>query len=175
MTATEHVVLVDLNDNAVGVMEKLAAHQQGLLHRAFSIFVYRHNVTTEILLQQRADKKYHSPGLWTNTCCSHPKPNEDIIQAGQRRLEYEMGISIPLRWLGSFHYTAHFANGLTENELDHVLTGELLNEESFQVNPEEVKDYRWISIANLYKEIAEDPSQFTPWFIEAFELAERKL
>ncbi len=166
MTATEHVVLVDQDDNPIGTAEKLAAHQAGLCHRAFSVFIIRQQVTTEILLQQRATNKYHSPGLWTNTCCSHPRPGEDIIQAGERRLFEEMGITSQLKWAGKFHYIAHFSNGLTENEVDHVLIG-TLTDESFTVNPNEAQDYRWINLPDLKQELSDFPDTFTPWFKEA--------
>jgi isopentenyl-diphosphate delta-isomerase type 1 len=175
MTATEHVILVDKNDQPLGTAEKLAAHREGLCHRAFSVFVYRKTPQgIEILLQQRALHKYHSPGLWTNTCCSHPRPGEDILQAGQRRLREEMGIDIALKSVGSFHYIAHFDNGLTENEVDHVLIGRM-TDTVFQVNAEEVQDYRWINLAELHKEIALLPTKFTPWLNQAFVIAERSL
>lgn len=173
MTATEHVVLVDPEDNPIGTAEKIAAHQKGLCHRAFSIFIFRQSVTTEILLQQRALSKYHSPGLWTNTCCSHPRPDENIIQAGERRLQEEMGIKTPLNSIGKFHYIAHFANGLIENEVDHVLIG-TLTDESFEVNSAEVNDYRWISLPDLHQELAQFPDQFTPWLKQALKIAENK-
>lgn len=171
MTATEQIILVDENDNFLGTAEKLLAHKQGLCHRAFSIFIIRERVTTEILLQQRAHGKYHSPGLWTNTCCSHPRPDEDIIQAGQRRLHEEMGIKTALQAIGKFHYIAHFDNGLTENEVDHVLIGSLVDE-SFQLNPEEVQACRWISLPDLHEEMARAPGQFTPWLGQALGIVE---
>src|SRR5689334_15327319 len=124
MTATEQVILVDENDNPIGSAEKLAAHEQGgQRHRAFSVFIFRKRDELEVLLQQRASHKYHCPDLWTNTCCSHPQPGETITQAGERRLQEEMGIATPLTWVGKFHYIAHFDNGLSENEIDHVLVG----------------------------------------------------
>src|SRR5579872_4020827 len=172
MTATEHVVLVDQDDNPLGTAEKLSAHQMGLCHRAFSIFIVRQQVTTEILLQQRAAGKYHSPGLWTNTCCSHPRPNENIVQAGQRRLQEEMGIKASLTWVGKFHYIAQFDNGLTENEVDHVLMGSL-TDELFEVDPQEVKDYRWISLPDLHQEIASQPEKFTPWLKQALDVLQK--
>src|ERR1700733_9034100 len=104
MSATEHVILVDENDKEVGTAEKIQAHRESLRHRAFSVFIFREQPEVELLLQQRADEKYHSAGLWTNTCCSHPRPGEDILLAGQRRLQEEMGISVPLKSLGWFHY-----------------------------------------------------------------------
>lgn len=171
MTATEHVILVDQEDNPQGTAEKLFAHEQGLCHRAFSIFVFRQCVTTEILLQQRAQNKYHSPGLWTNTCCSHPRPGEGILEAGQRRLQEEMGINTPLTWVGQFHYTATFSNGLIENEVDHILIGSL-PDPSFQVNPNEVQDVRWTDLLQLKQEIIHSPQKFTPWLKQALEIAE---
>src|SRR5689334_9028970 len=117
------VILVDEQDNPLGFAEKLTAHQQGLCHRAFSVFVLRKNPEWEILLQQRAQDKYHSPNLWTNTCCSHPLPGETIQSAAERRLKEECGISLPLTIIGRFHYIAELDNGLTENEVDYVLLG----------------------------------------------------
>ena len=172
MTATEHVILVDPDDNPLGTAEKLAAHRAGLCHRAFSIFIIRQAVTVEILLQQRAHNKYHSPGLWTNTCCSHPRPDEDIVSAGQRRLSEEMGIVTPLRPAGKFHYVARFDNGLTENEIDHVLVGSL-TDPVFQVNPDEVQAWRWVSLPDLHAEITRAPDTFTPWLKEALDMAEK--
>jgi len=173
MTATEHVILVDQEDNPLGTAEKLPAHEQGLCHRAFSVFIFRQGVTPELLLQQRASGKYHSPGLWTNTCCSHPRPGEDIVQAGQRRLQEEMGIKTMLKWVGKFHYIARFGNGLTENEVDHVLIGSLIDE-SFQVNPQEVQSYRWMNLPDLNQEIARFPARFTPWLKQALVIATSK-
>lgn len=170
MTATDHVILVDQNDAPLGTAEKLAAHQAGLCHRAFSVFIFRRQPVIELLLQQRAQGKYHSPGLWTNTCCSHPRPGETVLQAGERRLKEEMGIGTTLTWTGKFHYIAHFNNGLIENEVDHVLIGSLQNMH-LQVNPEEVSDYRWMNLINLEKELAMTPEHFTPWFKQALEMA----
>ena len=171
MTATEHVILVDEEDTPQGTDEKLAAHRAGLCHRAFSVFIFRHHDNVEVLLQQRANHKYHSPGLWTNTCCSHPRPNEEIIQAGERRLKEEMGIETPLISAGRFHYIAHFSNGLTENEVDHVLIGRS-KAEQIAFNPEEVQDYRWITLSALQQELARHPEHFTPWFARALQIAE---
>lgn len=172
MTATEHVILVDKNDQEIGTAEKLKAHVDGLCHRAFSIFIIHKDADIQILLQQRALQKYHSPGLWTNTCCSHPRPGEDILTAGQRRLREEMGIETVLKWVGCFHYIAHFDNGLIENEVDHVLIGNVADK-TFQVNPKEVHDYRWISLPELKKELALLPEKFTPWLKQALVIAER--
>jgi isopentenyl-diphosphate delta-isomerase type 1 len=170
MTATEYVVLVDDKDNEIGVAEKLAAHEQNLLHRAFSIFIFRENNGVEVLLQQRALHKYHSGGLWTNTCCSHPRPGEDILAAGQRRLREEFGFAANLNDLGWFHYNAHFENGLAENEIDHVLIG---NVEKIEIipNQDEIQAYRWAGVAEVNSELASHPERFTPWFKQAFSLA----
>lgn len=172
MTATEYmgsneVVLVDEQDNAIGVCEKLSAHQQNLLHRAFSIFIFRDQTEIELLLQQRALHKYHSPGLWTNTCCSHPRPGERTIIAGERRLKEELGITTPLHHLGWFHYNAHFPNGLSENEIDHVLIGKVPADVVIEPNPDEIHAYRWITISDLENELATHPEQFTPWLQKA--------
>jgi isopentenyl-diphosphate delta-isomerase len=169
MAATEQVILVDENDNPVGTAEKLEAHRKALCHRAFSIFILRFGAEREVLLQQRAEKKYHSPHLWTNTCCSHPRPEETVLEAAGRRLKEEMGLIIPLKQVGQFHYIAHFDNGLTENEFDHVLTGEWINEE-IVLNPEEVQAYRWVSITQLKIEIEKNPEKFTPWLAKALEI-----
>jgi isopentenyl-diphosphate delta-isomerase type 1 len=175
MTATkqtEFVILVDKNDNPIGTAEKLEAHEKNLCHRAFSVFIFRKAPKLELLLQRRALHKYHSPGLWTNTCCSHPRPGEDIIQAGQRRLKEEMGIETPLTATGKFHYIAHFDNGLVENEVDHVLIG-FIDTENFSINKDEVDSYRWVAIADLDNEIQAQPKLFTPWLREALEVAKK--
>lgn len=165
----EQVILVDEKDNAIGTCEKLAAHQQNLRHRAFSVFVYRTKPHFAILLQQRAHDKYHCGNLWTNTCCSHPRPNEEIIAAGERRLQEEMGISVKLLSLGWFHYIAPFSNGLTENENDYVLVGNYENEEIYP-DATEVQNYRWITLSELQSEIAKEPEKFTPWLSLALPL-----
>jgi isopentenyl-diphosphate delta-isomerase len=156
----DYVVLVDSQDKELGKMEKLEAHEKGLLHRAFSIFLF--NSKGEMLIQQRALSKYHSPGLWTNACCSHPAPNESIIQAGNRRLKEELGLSTELVDAFNFEYRETFENNLTEHELDHVLVG--YSEENPILNQEEAKDYRWITWANLLEEIDLNPENFTIWF-----------
>jgi isopentenyl-diphosphate delta-isomerase len=166
MAAIDHVILVDQDDSAIGTTEKLHAHQAGLCHRAFSVFIFCHH---QILLQQRAAEKYHSPHLWTNTCCSHPYPGEDIIAAGRRRLQQEMGIDTPLKNIGSFHYIAHFDNGLIENEIDHVLVGSI-DDTVCVPNPQEVQAYRWISPSDLQRELNTHPSLFTPWLSPALAL-----
>lgn len=170
MTATEHVILVDENDNPIGTAEKLAAHRDSLCHRAFSVYIFRQRGGLEVLLQQRASNKYHCADLWTNTCCSHPQPGEDIVSAGQRRLQEEMGITTSLTWVGRFHYIAHFDNGLTENEIDHVLIGQW-QDDAIPFNPEEVRAYRWTKIADIQTEFTLHPDQYTPWFMQGLKMA----
>lgn len=167
MAATEQVILVDLNDQPVGFAEKMQAHRENLCHRAFSIFIFRKNPGLELLLQQRSAQKYHSPLLWTNTCCSHPRPNEGILQAGLRRLPEEMNISADLKSIGYFHYTAAFDNGLYENEVDYVLYGFVSADQIIHPNPEEAANHRWISIPALQQELKNHPQQFTPWLPKA--------
>lgn len=164
------VILVDEKDCPLGTTTKLHAHQQGLLHRAFSIFIFKQETTLELLLQQRAAVKYHSPSLWTNTCCSHPLPHETILAAAQRRLQEEFHLNIALQHAGQFHYTARFDNGLIENELDHVFTGFYSNE-TITPNPAEIQAFRWISIEALKQEMHQYPNQFTPWLNQALTLA----
>lgn len=161
----EHVVLVDENDNAIGTMEKQQAHVEGLLHRAFSIFIF--NSEKKILLQKRASSKYHCGGLWTNTCCSHPRENESTSEAATRRLKEEMGMECLLNPIFSFIYKAEFENGLTEHEFDHVFFGE--TNQLPTLNLDEVEDYRYISIEDLKNEIQEFPNRFTPWFLIALD------
>ena len=175
MTATEYVILVDENDREIGLAEKLEAHQQCLLHRAFSVFIWRQAAEVEILLQQRALDKYHSPGLWTNTCCSHPRKGESIIAAGQRRLREEMGIMAALEDIGSFHYTAHFDNGLSENELDHVLIGSVPMDTAFTVNPQEAHAFKWCTLNEIAAMLTANPNQFTPWFKQALGIAKQRI
>lgn len=156
----EHVILVNEQDLPVGTMEKLAAHQQGLLHRAFSVFIF--NAGGELLLQQRAYSKYHSAGLWTNTCCSHPRPGEDTAGAASRRLREEMGLHTPLTYKGSFIYRTPFGNGLTEHEYDHVFTG--VGDETPVLHPEEAEAYKWMSLSDIKQQISTQPDLFTSWF-----------
>lgn len=157
------VVLVDENDSEIGTKEKLSAHKKGLLHRAFSIFVF--NPKGELLLQQRASSKYHSAGLWTNTCCSHPAPGESLESAVVRRLKFEMGFDCDLKKAFHFIYRAEFSNGLIEHEFDHVFIGEFNGVP--QANPEEVQAWRWIDWQSLKNEIAENPDRFAYWFTVA--------
>ncbi|MEZ4854231.1 isopentenyl-diphosphate Delta-isomerase [Flavobacterium sp.] len=161
----EKVILVDINDEPLGLMEKLAAHEQGLLHRAFSVFIF--NDANELMLQQRAAGKYHSPLLWTNTCCSHQRAGETNIQAGKRRLQEEMGFETDLTELFHFIYKAPFDNGLTEHELDHVMIGKYNS--SPKINTDEVENWKWISIDALKEDMTANPEQYTVWFKIIFE------
>lgn len=170
-SASSNVILVDPKDRKIGQIEKILAHQYAMLHRAFSVFLFRKQGNKlEILLQQRNKNKYHSGGLWTNTCCSHPRPGEKILSAAKRSLKSEMGIETPLREVGKFHYVAQFKNGLIENEIDHVFIG-IYEEDNIPVNPEEVQDYEWKDVSGLKKELDESPEMFTPWLKQALEIA----
>ena len=161
----EQVILVNEKDEPIGLMGKMEAHQKGLLHRAFSVFVF--NSTQEVLLQQRAACKYHSPNLWTNTCCSHPRAGETNQQAGERRLQEEMGLQVPLQEVFSFIYKAPFDNGLTEHEYDHVLIG--YSDAQPQINPEEVASWKWLSLEAIKEDILQAPERYTAWFKIIFE------
>lgn len=167
---TEYVVLVDKQNRIIGSTDKLSAHQNNLLHRAFSVFIFRYGQEWEVLLQQRAFHKYHSPGLWTNACCSHPRINEEVVRAGERRLQEEIGITTPLKDIGWFYYNAHFDNGLSEHEIDHVLVG-TITDETPSPNPDEVHSFRFIPLSTLQKQLKNHPEQFTAWFPKAFEIA----
>ncbi|AZJ31320.1 isopentenyl-diphosphate delta-isomerase [Tenacibaculum mesophilum] len=156
----EQVILVDQQDNPIGLMEKIEAHEKALLHRAFSVFVF--NDKNELMLQQRAAEKYHSPLLWTNTCCSHQRDGESNIEAGKRRLQEEMGFSCELEEVFSFIYKAPFDNGLTEHEYDHVMIGRF-NDEPI-VNPEEVASYKWMPLEEVKNDIENHPEKYTAWF-----------
>ena len=161
----ENVILVDEKDNQVGLMPKLEAHQKGLLHRAFSVFIF--NSDYKLLLQKRASSKYHSGGLWTNTCCSHPRDGEDIIDAANRRLNEEMGIKTSLRKVFDFIYTAELDNNLIENEFDHVFYG--VYDTDPILNKEEAEDYKWIDMETLKNDIENNTDQYTVWFKIAFD------
>jgi isopentenyl-diphosphate delta-isomerase len=156
----ENVILVDKNDKQIGLMPKLEAHEKAFLHRAFSVFVL--NSKNEIMLQQRAHHKYHSPLLWTNTCCSHQRDGESNIQAGSRRLFEEMGFKTELKELFHFIYKAPFDNGLTEHELDHVMIG--YYNEGPVVNPEEVEAWKWMAIDEVKNDMQVRPEIYTVWF-----------
>ena len=161
----EKVILVNENDEPIGLMPKMEAHQKALLHRAFSVFVF--NDKNELMVQQRALGKYHSPGLWANTCCSHQRQGESNIEAGKRRLQEEMGFSTDLRDSISFIYKAPFDNGLTEHEYDHILIGQY-NEEPIP-NPEEVNDWKWMGLEEIKDDMERSPKIYTEWFKIIFE------
>lgn len=167
----EEVILVNESDQPVGVMEKLEAHRRALLHRAFSVFIF--NSKGEMLLQQRSPEKYHSGGLWTNACCSHPRPGEDIGEAAVRRLREELGFSTPLEKLFSFTYRSAFENGLTEFEFDHVFVG--VYDREICPNRAEVSDYRYMALADIAAELRSVPEKYTTWFHVAFPLLQENL
>lgn len=160
----DQVILVDENDSALGAMEKFEAHKKGLLHRAFSIFIF--NTQGELLLQKRAKKKYHSGGLWTNTCCSHPYPGEEIKAAAERRLKEEMGISCKLIFAFHFLYKASLDNGFTEHEFDHVFYG--ISDEPPNLNSSEVEDFKYKNLNKIRLDIETSPSIYTSWFRVCF-------
>jgi isopentenyl-diphosphate delta-isomerase len=168
----EYVVLVDNKDNQIGLMEKQAAHVNPTLHRAFSIFIF--NSKGEMLLQQRALTKYHTPGLWTNTCCSHPRDGESLQQATKRRLMEEMGMECDLKEVFSFIYKADVMQGLIEHEFDHVFVG--TTDVTPIINREEVESYKYETIENIKKDIEKNPANYTAWFKIAFaKLAENHI
>ncbi|WP_047419766.1 isopentenyl-diphosphate Delta-isomerase [Cellulophaga sp. Hel_I_12] len=156
----ERVILVNELDEQIGTMAKMEAHEKALLHRAFSVFVM--NDKGETMLQQRAAHKYHSPLLWTNTCCSHQRVGESNIQAGKRRLQEEMGFTTELKELFSFIYKAPFDNGLTEHELDHVMIG--YAHDAPQINSDEVADWKWMKPEAIKADMIENPDRYTAWF-----------
>ena len=165
------VILVDEDDKILGVMEKMEAYRRGVLHRAFSIFIF--NSSSEMLLQQRADQKYHNGGLWTNACCSHPLPGEQTKAAALRRLNEELGFTTNLEKVFDFRYTAVFDNGLTENEFDHVFTGTY----DGAINPDvvEVKDFSFRKMSDIRMHLELSPQDFTVWFRIAFPRIENKI
>ena len=156
----EQVILVNEQDEPIGVMNKMEAHEKAVLHRAFSVFVL--NDKNEVMLQQRAHHKYHSPLLWTNTCCSHQRAGETNIEAGKRRLFEEMGFVVELKELFHFIYKAPFDNGLTEHELDHVMIG--YSNETPVINPDEVESWKWMTIEAIKEDMALHPELYTIWF-----------
>lgn len=160
----EEVILVNTNDEPIGTMEKLEAHEKALLHRAFSVFIF--NNANEMLLQQRAMEKYHSPGLWTNACCSHPRPGETTEAAALRRLNEELGFTTPLQKIFDFTYKAVFDNGLTEHEFDHVYVG--MYNDTITPNPAEVMDYTYLSLDAVAADLIKNPDHYTAWFHIAF-------
>lgn len=162
----EKIILVDENDNEIGIGEKIKTHQNGgRLHRAISVFVF--NSKGEILLQRRAETKYHCPGLWSNTCCSHPRPGEETIDTAHRRLKEEMGFDCDLKKVFDFIYKTDFDNGLSEWEFDHVFIGKFDGQPSS--DPKEVKEWKWTNLENLKKDIKERSQDYTYWFKLAFE------
>jgi isopentenyl-diphosphate delta-isomerase len=167
----EQVILVDVNDNQIGLMAKMEAHEKALLHRAFSVFTF--NDKGELLLQQRAADKYHSPLLWTNTCCSHQRNGETSLDAGKRRLQEEMGFTCELEEVFSFIYKAPFDNGLTEHELDHVLIGKYNNDPI--INPEEVERFKWMTLETVKTDMENQPEIYTEWFKIIFKESYSKL
>ena len=166
--ATTEVILVDAHDKPIGSLEKMQAHQQGLLHRAFSIFIF--NGKGEMLLQQRATSKYHSGGLWSNACCSHPFPGEETLPAARRRLKEELGFETGLEKVFDFVYHSAVENGLIEHEFDHVFAGEYDGPVSF--NKEEVMNVSYKSIADIRQGLQTGPKDYTAWFHLAFPGAE---
>lgn len=156
----EQVMLVDIDDQQIGIMEKMEAHRTAVLHRAFSVFIF--NRKGDMLLQQRAIQKYHSGGLWTNACCSHPRPDEDTLQAAKRRLQEELGFITPLEKAFEFIYKAELDNNLTEHELDHVFIGEY--DGTIIPNEEEVKDYCFKSVESILESMELQPHKYTAWF-----------
>ena len=168
---TDQVVLVNEEDEAIGLMPKLEAHQKGLLHRAFSVFIF--NSKGEMLLQRRAFGKYHSEGLWSNTCCSHPLPDEPTYEGAARRLREEMGIETELHFVYAFQYHAAFDNGLTEHEYDHVFWG--YSDDIPQINPEEVSEYKYLSLENIEADLKQNPAHYTEWFKICFKEAIEKI
>jgi len=156
----EQVILVNEKNEQIGLMAKMEAHEKAVLHRAFSVFIF--NSKNELMLQQRALEKYHSPGLWTNTCCSHQRDGETNIQAGVRRLQEEMGFTTALKESISFIYKAPFDNGLTEHEYDHVLIGNY--EQAPVINTDEVASWKWMSVDAVKNDIAAHPEFYTAWF-----------
>jgi len=167
----EMMVLVNEFDQSVGLLEKIATHKQGKLHRAFSVFIFRlslkDGMDVEILLQKRHPDKYHCGGLWTNACCSHPRLNENILLAGKRRLKEELFLDIDLHYLDKFIYKVKFDNGLTEHELDHILLG-IYQKDVFDFNRKEVQEVKWISLNKLDKVLKNKVTIFTPWFLHAY-------
>ena len=167
----ERVILVDKIDNQIGTMPKMEAHQKAILHRAFSVFIL--NERGELMLQQRAHDKYHSPSLWTNTCCSHQREGEGNVEAGKRRLKEEMGFTTDLKELFHFIYQAPFDNGLTEHELDHVLLGYYKGPP--KINKLEVADWKWMDIKKISESMKINPQDYTVWFKIIFDQFIKKI
>ncbi|MDD3072683.1 MAG: isopentenyl-diphosphate Delta-isomerase [Candidatus Pacebacteria bacterium] len=164
MEKENKIILVDEKDNQIGVGYKNKVHKEGKLHRAFSIFIF--NSKGELLLQKRNKEKYHSGGLWTNTCCSHPLPNESVKEASKRRLKEEMGIICDLEEIHSFVYKKKFDNGLTEYEYDHVLIGK--SDADPKINEKEAEDWKWVNVNSLKKDLENNPEKYTYWLRMSF-------
>ena len=156
----EEVILVNEKDQPIGQMEKMEAHQKGLLHRAFSVLIF--NSSDQVLLQKRASNKYHSGGLWTNTCCSHPRPGEKVLESANRRLMEEMGMTADLTERFHFIYKTDLDNDLVEHELDHVLVGQ--SDDLPKLNPDEAEDFKYIDLETLKEELKSSPENYTVWF-----------
>jgi isopentenyl-diphosphate delta-isomerase len=165
MSEKEYVVLVDVKDKPIGTMEKMEAHVKGVLHRAFSVFIF--NEDGELMLQQRAFSKYHTPGLWTNTCCSHPREGEKTDDAAHRRILEEMGFDCEFEEAFTFTYKADVGQGLTEHEFDHVFIGR--SNITPIINPEEVNDWKYMKLEDIKSDIQTNPSSYTVWFKIAFD------
>jgi len=161
----DEVILVNEHDDEIGFMPKLEAHQKGVLHRAFSVFIF--NSKGEILLQQRAFGKYHSEGLWSNTCCSHPLPHESTQSGAFRRLQEEMGLQTPLKFLYSFRYQVELENGLIEHELDHIFWG--ISDHEPIINTAEVSNYKYMTMQDLKADLANNPAKYTEWLKICFD------
>ncbi len=162
----EKVVLVDREDKEIGIEEKIKAHEEGKLHRAFSIFVF--NLKNELLIQKIAKSKYHSGGLWANTCCGHPTPGEDILEVAHRRLQEEMGFDCDLKEIDTFIYKEKMPNGLYEHELDHIFIG--YHNGEVEHDPKEVDEHKWMSLESLKEELEIRVEKYTAWFEPAFEI-----
>lgn len=161
----EFVILVDEQDNEQGTMEKMQAHYEGKLHRAFSVFLF--NEKKELLLQRRALTKYHSPGLWTNTCCSHPRKGEETVNAAIRRMKEEMGIEADVEKAYQFLYHSDVGQGLIEHELDHVFVGEFSGNPV--INEEEVSEWKYASLTAIEEGMSSSPEEYTVWFRITFD------
>jgi len=161
----QKVIIVDNQDNQIGISDKISVHVKGILHRAFSIMIY--NNKNQILLQQRAFNKYHSSGLWTNACCSHPNSEIDFEKQVRKRLQEEIGIDCNLKWCFSFIYKETFENGLTENEFDHVFYGQF--EGNPIINENEVADFKWIDTTELISDMKINPNKYSVWFHKIIE------
>ena len=170
MNRENDLILVDLDDRVIGYGEKMEVHRKGLLHRAFSVFLFHGD---RLLIQQRAAGKYHCGGMWANTCCSHPHAGQLLQDAVQQRLMEEYGITgVSLREAGCFVYRAVFPNGLTEYEMDHVFVGEY--EGAFSPDPGEIAELRYVPLAELKKDMITNPEKYAPWFFTAIGIAETK-